>query len=125
MSDAYAAGSIQAGTSTQAPEQSIEVRHLLKTARRAKEMGNVRREAELLEEAIRLSPEPTPHMLRRLASALYRNNEYRAAGLVAADNRMLLDGGEEFTNRLREQLIAKNAFLFLDLSRKLQSFRQV
>jgi hypothetical protein len=96
-------------------------RHLLKTAARANENENYKREAELLEQAIVSMPEVTAHVLRRYASALYKLGEYRAASLVAMDDKCIGDdGSEEYVARLRTALEKKGAKAFLDVADRCQ-----
>lgn len=92
------------------------IRHFSKTAKRANEAGNFKREASLLEEALLVSRNnPGPRLLRRLANALYKSGEYRASALIASDPRCMDDGGEEFMSRLHQKLQEKGTLTFLSL----------
>ena len=93
----------------------VRARHLLKTAKRANEAGNFKREAALLEEAMVLASDVSAHTLRRYCSALYKVGEYRAAAMVAYDSRM--DEGDNlgFVERLRANLEERGVKSFLDV----------
>lgn len=99
-------------------EKATKARHLLKTAYRANESKNYKREAELLEEAIMIMPDVTAHVLRRYASALYKCGEYRAAGIVVFNDKCLDEAGEGFVSRLRGALEKKGIIPFLDIAKK-------
>ncbi|CAM3723733.1 hypothetical protein [Litorimonas haliclonae] len=107
--------------STPLPNKNEEkARHLLKTAVRANKSENYKREVELLEQAIIIMPEVTPHVLRRYASALYKTGEYRAAALIAFDEQCTGDNGEDFVNRLKDSLEKRGAELFVDVAERCQ-----
>ena len=80
------------------------VRHLLKTAKRANEAGNFKREVMLLEQAVNIKEQVTGHLLRRYVAALYKVGEYRAASLIASNDMCFEGDGTGYTERVRESL---------------------
>ena len=93
----------------------ISARAYQKTAAKAREAENYRREAELLEKAILIMGIKPPSTLRLLAAALYKSGEYRAASLVLRDPTSKHDGGQDFVNRLRAQVKSKYDGNFTEL----------
>lgn len=87
----------------------------LKTAAKANEAGNYRREAELLEKAILAMGNKLPNVLRRYAAALYKIGEYRAAWLIITDPKALEDGGEGYVSRLKDKLKTRADSSFMEI----------
>ena len=100
---------------TPKPENDVKARHLLKTAKRANESGNFRREVTLLEEAIVLMSEVNDHVARRYCSALYKIGEYRASAMVAYSPILTNGGNQDFVKRLQASIEGRGANHFLDV----------
>lgn len=96
-------------------EQAERARHLLKTAARAKQSENFKRELSLLEEALVLVPMVTPQLLRRYAMSLAKCGEERAAALVMADARCKDDGDAEMVDKFNARLRRRGAANFVDV----------
>lgn len=79
-------------------------RAYLRTATKAKNAENFKREAELIEKAIATMGTATPNILRRYAASLYKCGEFRAAKAIIANPRCAEDGGEDYVKRMRSQL---------------------
>lgn len=86
------------------PNQKPTVNALLKTAQKAFENQNYKRELELVEQAVQLDQNQT--VLQRYLSSLYRNGEYRTVhyllNLSTSKNKL----SEDFLQRMKELLAA-------------------
>lgn len=103
-------------TRARVDESGTSANAYLKTAAKAKDGENFRREAYLIENAILTMGHKSPSVMRRYAAALYKSGEYRASWMIIADPVASQDKGVDFVSRLKSKLADKQSEGFAQIT---------